>query len=99
MAKKTSSKVQIVELPKESVTSPSGSLKGWNPLTMIKKNRLFIIKNKDSIKATISTLCGLIASSYPDSIWIKILFGAGSMGLSYWISCIIDYKYSDVKLE
>lgn len=51
----------------------------------------WFIENKDDIKNTITVISGIVAAAYPEAIWAKILFAAGTGLVSKWLLDIIDY--------
>lgn len=62
------------------------------------KNKLWLFRNKEVIKALISALIGLYVAKYPDSLVLNILFGVGGAYGSKLIADAVDFWLSDVKL-
>ena len=79
--------------------SPAGSWKGFSLITLLSKNKLWFIKNADTIKALISGSGALIASSFPENPWIKLLFGAGGAYATYLLSSAFQYWITNVDLK
>lgn len=79
--------------------SPAGSMKGFSIVKLLDKNKLWFIKNADTIKSLISGASALIASSFPENPWIKLLFGAGGAYLTYLASSAFQYWITDVPLK
>ena len=78
--------------------SSSCSMRGWDIRIWFDKNKLWFIKNKDTIKALIAGIAGIIASSYPTNDWIKLCFGLGGAYITKMICDSVDYYCSEVKL-
>jgi hypothetical protein len=67
------------------------SFRGYSLKTWFEKNKLFFIKNKETIKGIITGIAGIIAASYGTSPLIQLLFGAGGAYLTRFIIDGIDY--------
>jgi hypothetical protein len=64
------------------------SLKLW-----WKKNNLWFIKNKDTIKALLSAFFALLSFQYSENIWIQLLFGATGGYASRLMLDFIDFHF------
>jgi hypothetical protein len=67
----------------------------WSFSVWFNKNKLFFIKNKDTIKSFIMAIFGYIASTYPDNVLIKIAFGIGGAYVTNLIISAIDYFFTE----
>ena len=74
-------------------------MKGFSLKILLEKNKLFFVKNADTIKSLITGMCALIASAYPENPVIKLLFGAGGAYLTYLILSAFQFWISKVKVE
>jgi len=72
--------------------SKSGTMKGW-------KLKVWVFKNKETIKLLITAILGLVASSLSDIVIVKLLFGAGGALGTKLILDSLDFYVSDVKIE
>jgi hypothetical protein len=72
----------------------SMSFKGYSFKTWFEKNKLWFVKNADTVKAMISGAAALIAAQYASNVWIQLLFGATGGyvtrlivdGIDYWLA-------------
>lgn len=79
--------------------SEAGSMKGFSLIKLLNKNKLFFIKNADTIKALISGAGAIIASSFPENPLIKLLFGAGGAYATYLLSSAFQFWITDIDLK
>lgn len=71
------------------------SLTGYSLKTWWDKNKLWFIRNKETIKSLLSVLLGALATNF-GSVWIiQILFGAGGAYITKLILDAVDYFLSD----
>jgi hypothetical protein len=70
------------------------SMNGYSFATWFEKNKLWFVKNADTVKAMISGAAALIAAQYASNVWIQLLFGATGGyvtrlivdGIDYWLA-------------
>lgn len=71
------------------------SFEGYSLVKWYEKNKLFFIKNKDSIKSIIALIAAAIVFQYPDNMLISALFGAGSGYAVRFILDALDYALTE----
>jgi hypothetical protein len=68
---------------------------GYSPVTWWNENKLWFVRNKETIKSLVAALLGVLATRFGNNWLIAILFGAGGAYVTKLILDAVDYFLSE----